>query len=140
MSLRSPAEITATIRATVGVAKDFDFEIQDAPDGAVVVLQTSPRMLRLGATISGPVLMTLIDTAMYAAVIAQVEHGEFGVTSHLNIEFLRRPAPGVLVAAARILRVGRRQVTATVAVDSGADGKLVAHATGAYALFGPPPV
>lgn len=125
-----------TIRSNVGMAMDFDFEIAELRDhGAVVRLPVAEKMLRLGGTVSGPVLMTLVDTAMYAAIIGHAENGQFGVTSHLNIEFLRRPGPGNLLARAEILRMGRRQVSCAVSIENEDDGRLLAHATGAYALF-----
>src|SRR5690625_4698308 len=65
-------------------------------------------MTRLGGTISGPVMMAAADAAMYAVIIAHVEHGQYAVTTHLNIEFLRRPEPGDLYVRAHILKLGPR--------------------------------
>lgn len=136
MPQMSLSEVAGAIRDNAGVAGDFDVEVLSLADaGAEVRLPVDERMLRLGGTVSGPVLMTLVDTAMYAAVLGHVERGAYGVTSHLSIEFLRRPPPEALRARADILRRGRRQVTATVAITSEAESRLVVHATGAYALF-----
>lgn len=136
MPEKSLAGIADTIRTNVGVAADFDFEVVGLPDaGAEIRLPFADKMQRLGGTVSGPVLMTLVDTAMYAAVIGHVVNGEFGVTSHLNIEFLRRPGPETLRARAEILRQGRRQVACAVAVEDEAERRLLAYATGVYALF-----
>lgn len=137
MSEVSPADIERMIADNVDLAVGFRFEVLDLAGGATVKLHYSERMLRLGGTISGPVLMMLVDTAMYAAVIAHAEHGQYGVTSHLNIEFLRRPPPADLIAEATLLRIGRRQVTATVAIRSEGDARPLLHATGGYALFPP---
>lgn len=136
MSDNKLADLAETIRANVGMASDFDFEVVELPDaGAVVRLPFDDGMLRLGGTVSGPVLMTLVDTAMYAAVIGHTANGQFGVTSHLNIEFLRRPEPETLRARANILRMGRRQVSCAVAIEDEREQRLLAYATGAYALF-----
>lgn len=137
MSEVSPADIERMIADNVDLAEGFRFEVLDLADGARVKLHYNDRMLRLGGTISGPVLMMLVDTAMYAAVIAHAEHGQYGVTSHLNIEFLRRPPPAALIAEARLLRVGRRQVTGTVVIHSEGESRPVLHATGGYAVFPP---
>lgn len=130
-------EITETIRANVGMAADYDFEVVELPEaGAAVRMPVTDKMLRLGGTVAGPVLMALVDTAMYAAIIGHTDNGQFGVTSHLNIDFLRRPDGGDLLARADILRLGRRQATCAVAIEGGEERRLLAYATGGYALFG----
>lgn len=139
MSSMTVADVQAAIMRNVGAALGFEFEVLALPeDGAEVRIPFRENMVRLGGTVSGPILMAAVDTALYAAVVAHVEDGQYGVTSHLSIEFLNRPPPAPLRARCRILRRGRRQVTCTVAIESEGDGRLVAHATGAYALFGPP--
>lgn len=136
MTEQKLAEVAETIRANVGMASDFGFEVLDLPDtGALVRLLVTDKMLRLGGTVSGPVLMTLVDTAMYAAIIGHTDEGQFGVTSHLNFNFLRRPGSDNLMARAEILRMGRRQVTCAVSIEGEDEGRLLAYATGAYALF-----
>ncbi|MES1943162.1 hypothetical protein PC39_03527 [Salinisphaera sp. PC39] len=140
MSLMTAAEVQAAIERNVASALGFEFEVTAVTgDGAEVRVPFRENMVRLGDTVSGPVLMTLVDIALYAAVVGHVPDGEYGVTSHLNIEFLNRPPRAALAARCRILRRGRRQMTCTVSIESESDGRLVAHATGAYALFGPPP-
>lgn len=130
------SNIKQQIISNVGAAADFDFEII-ATEEASVTLRVAYRdnMTRLGGTISGPVIMTAADTAMYAAVIHAVDDGGFAVTSHMNIEFLRRPPPADLELVARVLRAGRRQISMTVEVTSVADDRPVAFVTGAYARF-----
>lgn len=139
MSRMTAADVEAAISRNVASALGFEFEVTALPEeGAEVRMPFRDNMTRLGGTVSGPVLMTLVDIALYAAVVGHVEHGEYGVTGHLSIDFLNRPPQAPLRARCRILRRGRRQVTCTVAIESEGDGRLVAHATGAYALFGPP--
>lgn len=136
MSEQDLSTLTETIRANVGMAADFDFEVLALPDnGAVVQLRVTDKLLRLGNTVSGPALMTLVDTAMYAAIIGHTPNGQYGVTSHLSIEFLRRPGPENLVARTEIMRAGRRQVSCHVRIEQADTGRLLAHASGAYALF-----
>lgn len=130
-------DIQAVIKGNVGTAVDFDFKVTAVGDDyAEVTVPFATNLTRLGDTISGPVMMTAADTAMYAAVIHVAEGGEFGVTSHMNIEFLRRPPAAGLRVTARILRAGRRQISCLVEIVSEADDRLVAHVTGAYVLFG----
>lgn len=137
MSLNSPQAIENHIRETVGLARDMDFRVTQARAGfAEIEVGFQDHMTRLGGTISGPVIMTAVDSAMYAAVMATSEHGRYGVTSHLSIDFLRRPAATGLIVRSRILRLGRKSANFAVEVFSQSDpDRLVAHASGAYALF-----
>lgn len=134
--MHTAKQIEALIRKNVGVAGLFDFGVTGVGEGwAEIEIAYTERATRLGGTISGPVMMTAADTAMYAAVIQASDNGEFGVTSHMNIEFLRRPPPAALRVRGRVLRAGRRQVSCVVEIYSTADNNMVAHATGAYVLF-----
>ena len=51
--------------------------------------------LRPGGTISGPTLMLLADVTMYVAVLASIGWVPLAVTTNLNINFLRKGAPGL---------------------------------------------
>ncbi|MEY3012383.1 MAG: hypothetical protein RIT45_1118 [Pseudomonadota bacterium] len=93
--------------------------------------------LRPGGTVSGPAMMTIADTAAYFLVLAHVGPQTLAVTTNLNIHFLRKPAPGGLLAEARLLKHGARLVVSEVRVRSAADGRDVAHATVTYSV--PPP-
>lgn len=136
MSKPTADDIQALLRSNVGTAVDFDFKLTAVGDDyAELVIPFAKNLTRLGGTISGPVMMTAADTAMYAAVIHVAEQGEYGVTSHMNVEFLRRPPAAGLRVTARILRAGRRQISCLVEIVSEADNRLVAHVTGAYVLF-----
>lgn len=98
-------------------------------------LKPTERSIRPGGTISGPALFTLADFSIYVALIGTLGHPGIGaVTSNLNINFLRRPAPADVIAEARIIRLGRRLAFAEVQLFSDGDAELVAHATGSYAI------
>ncbi|MEW6269140.1 MAG: PaaI family thioesterase [Thermodesulfobacteriota bacterium] len=94
------------------------------------------RHLRPGGTVSGPSLMTLADTAMYVAVLAEIGPVPLAVTTNLTINFLRRPRPADVVAEARLLKLGRRLAVGEVALYSDGDPEMVAHATMTYSLPG----
>lgn len=93
-----------------------------------------PAQLRAGGTLSGPTLMTLADTALYAAVLSRVGLEPLAVTSEFAMHFLCKPPPAALVAEATLLRLGRRSAVGEVRIRSEAARDLVAHATGTYAL------
>lgn len=95
-------------------------------------LRAGARHLRPGGTISGPALMKLADTAMYFAVMGGPKLSPRSVTSQLSIHFLKRPAPGDLIAEATIIHIGGRTVTLRVELFSEGDPDPVAFVTGTY--------
>jgi uncharacterized protein (TIGR00369 family) len=93
-----------------------------------------PRQLRPGGTISGPTMMQLADFTMYVAVFSAVGRKPHAVTTNLNINFLRKPAPAALLADARLLRVGKRLVFGEVTIYSEGEDAPVAHVTSTYSI------
>lgn len=90
--------------------------------------------LRPGGTISGPVMMTMADYAMYAAVLSRIGMVELAVTTNLNINFLRRPRPGDVLAEARLLKLGQRLAVGEIALHVDNEEDLVAHVTATYSI------
>lgn len=91
--------------------------------------------LRPGGTIAGPVMMGLADAAMYALVLGRIGPVELAVTTSLNINFLRKPAPGDMLALATGLKFGKRLVIGEIAMYSANEPEeLVAHATATYSV------
>jgi uncharacterized protein (TIGR00369 family) len=96
----------------------------------------SERFLRPGGTIAGPVMMGLADAALYALVLSRIGPVELAVTTNLSINFLRRPAPGDVIADARMLKLGKRLAIGEVSLysESGSEEDPVAHVTGTYSI------
>ena len=90
--------------------------------------------LRPGGTISGPTLMTLADTTAYVAVVSRIGPEFLTVTSHLAIDFLRKPPPAGLRATGEVLKLGRRQAVIAIRIHSQQADELVAYCTCTYAL------
>lgn len=90
--------------------------------------------LRPGGTISGPTMMALADVAIYIAVLSAIGWVPLAVTTHLSINFLRKPSPGDLLAECRLLKLGKRLAVAEVAIRSPGSEDIVAHATGTYSI------
>jgi uncharacterized protein (TIGR00369 family) len=90
--------------------------------------------IRPGGTISGPTMMALADFAMYVAVLSAIGPVPLAVTTNLNINFLRKPAPRDLLAEARLLKLGRRLAVGEVAIHSEGMEKAVAHVTSTYSI------
>lgn len=91
-------------------------------------------MLRPGNVLSGPTLMTAVDTAMYVAVLGHVGVELMAVTADMTLRFLNKGAVGDVIADARVLKLGRKLVAMESRVySSAAPEALVMHATGSYA-------
>jgi uncharacterized protein (TIGR00369 family) len=97
------------------------------------------RFLRPGGTVAGPVLMGLADAAVYALVLSRIGPVELAVTTSLSINFLRRPAPGDVLADARLLKLGKRLAVGEVTLygDGESPAEALAHVTATYSI--PPP-
>ena len=92
------------------------------------------RQLRPGGTIAGPALMALADTAIFVALLAMLGPVALAVTTNLNINFLRKPAPKDVIAEAKLLKLGRRLAVGEVTMLSDGDTAPVAHATLTYSI------
>ncbi len=128
-------DFTALIHATIPLASIWPFEVVSLKSGICVMrLAFREEQLRAGGTLNGPTIMTLADTALYAAVLSRIGLEPLAVTSDLTFRFLRKPQPRPLVAEAEILKLGRRLAVGEVRIRSEGAPALVAHATGTYAL------
>lgn len=90
--------------------------------------------LRPGGTVSGPVLMALADVSIYIAILSAIGWVPLAVTTNLSINFLKKPAPGPLIAEAKLLKLGKRLAVGEIAIHSEGDDELVAHATATYSI------
>ncbi len=90
--------------------------------------------LRPGNTISGPALMTLADTAIYCAILASIGPVLMAVTTNLNINFMRKPAAGDIIAECHLLKLGSRLAVGEVAMYAEGEDEMCAHATCTYSI------
>lgn len=97
-------------------------------------MQTEERHLRPGGTVSGPVQMTLADTAAYLLILAHRGPVALAVTTSLNASFMRRPLPGVVIAEGRMLKLGRRLAVVDVHIHGGDPEAVYCQATVTYSL------
>jgi uncharacterized protein (TIGR00369 family) len=104
------------------------------PLAARVRLNFHADHLRPGGTVSGPAMFALADIALYVAILAQIGRAPLAVTTNLSINFLRKPAPGDLVAEARLMKLGKRLAVGEVAIRPADSAELVAHAVGTYSM------
>ena len=88
-------------------------------DGMVLRLKVADKHLRPGGTVSGPAIFGLADVAFYLALLARIGPLALAVTTHVSIDFLRKPVAGAdLLAEARILKLGRQLAVGDVMVFS----------------------
>lgn len=113
-------------------------EIQiESADGATCLLRQpySEQMLRPGGTVSGPTLMALADFAMYVVLLSAIGPVGLAVTTSLNINFLRKGQPGQdVVAAAKLMKLGKRLAVGEVLLLSGTSPDPIAHVTATYSI------
>ena len=126
-----------------------DFLAREFPQSKCVVLEADHNTatithrvgtdeLRPGGTVSGPVLMTVADVALYVAVLATIGIVPLAVTTGLTINFLRKPSPARdIVGKCRLIKVGRTLAVGEVALYSQGEEAMVAHAGGTYSI---PPI
>ncbi|MEJ6004390.1 PaaI family thioesterase [Paucibacter sp. AS339] len=94
-----------------------------------------PAELRPGGTVSGPVMMTVADVALYVALLGQIGIVPLAVTTSLNINFLRKPASDKdIIGVCRMKKVGKSLAVGEVDLFSEGDPEPVAHAVGTYAI------
>ena len=113
-----------------------DIQIETA-DGHTSLLRQpyDDRMLRPGGTISGPTLMALADFAMYVVLLSAIGPVGLAVTTNLNINFLRKGLPEQdIVAAAKLVKIGKRLAFGEVQLLSGTSPDPIALATATYSI------
>ncbi len=113
-----------------------DTRIESA-DGETCLLRQryGDHMLRPGGTVSGPTLMALADCAMYVVLLSAIGPVGLAVTTNLNINFLRKGEAGHdVLAAAKILKLGKRLAVGEVTLLSGNSPDPIAHVTATYSI------
>jgi len=135
MSRITPEEFEALLRESVPFAAAMGAKCIELSEGkATFRMPFREDFIRPGGTVSGPLLMALADLAMFAVVLSAVGKVEMAVTTNLNINFLRKPAPVDVIAVARMLKLGKRLAVGEVELFSDGDPDMVAHVTATYSI------
>lgn len=91
--------------------------------------------LRPGGTVSGPVLMTVADVALYIAILGEIGIVPLAVTTNLSINFLRKPsADKAIIGVCKLIKLGRTLAVGEVSLYSEGSDELVAHVVGTYSI------
>jgi uncharacterized protein (TIGR00369 family) len=130
----TPEEINAFLRETF--PRGAGAAHVEYADGrrAVCRVRYDESQLRPGGTVSGPTMMSLTDTAVYALIFSAVGLEPLAVTTNLSINFLRKPKPADLIAEARTLKQGKALFVADVVIRSDGDEDPCAHAFVTYSI------
>ena len=100
---------------------------------ATVAHEVGEAELRPGGTVSGPVLMTTADVALYVAVLGEIGIVPLAVTTNLNINFLRKPvATARIIGVCKLIKLGRSLAVGEINLYSEGRKEVVAHAVGTY--------
>ena len=128
-------EIELLTLESLPFAVDYGFRV-DSLDSGISTVRAPYResFLRPGGTISGPVIMGLADYALFVAILTKIGLVELAVTTNLNINFLRRPDPGDLLALANVIKIGKRLAVGQVEVYLDGEENMIAHATSTYSI------
>lgn len=114
----------------------LELELADHPDGAAAHLVVTDRHLNPNGVAHGAVLFAMVDTAMGKATMGVVDEGCWCASIEVQLRFLRPAGRGPLDAVVEIVKPGRTIVHLTARV-TGAEGELVATATGSFAVLRP---
>jgi uncharacterized protein (TIGR00369 family) len=91
--------------------------------------------LRPGGTVSGPVMMTVADVALYVAILGEIGLVALTVTTNLSINFLRKPAADRdIIGVCTLIKLGRTLAVGEVTIYSDGIEDPVAHAVGTYSI------
>ncbi|HNW02722.1 MAG TPA: PaaI family thioesterase [Burkholderiaceae bacterium] len=91
--------------------------------------------LRPGGTVSGPVLMTVADVALYIAILGEIGIVPLAVTTNLSINFLRKPsADKAIIGVCKLIKLGKTLAVGEVSLYSEGSDELVAHVVGTYSI------
>jgi len=91
--------------------------------------------LRPGGTVSGPVLMTVADCALYVAILGEIGIIPLAVTTSLSINFMRKPSSDKdIIGECTLLKVGKSLIVGEVSLYSEGDANAVAHVVGTYSV------
>lgn len=131
--------VTAKDKITAFMKTDFPqakCTIESIGEKSAVVRQTIGfDELRPGGTVSGPVLMTVADCALYVAILGEIGIIPLAVTTSLSINFMRMPSSDKdIIGECNLLKVGKSLIVGEVSLFSEGDPKAVAHVVGTYSI------
>lgn len=103
--------------------------------GATIRHDVGVAELRPGGTVSGPVMMTVADVALYVAILGEIGIVPLTVTTSLTINFLRKPsADRPIIGVCKLMKLGKSLAVGEVWLYSQGLEEPVAHVVGTYSI------
>ena len=103
---------------------------------AVARVEVTAEHLNPHGSVHGAVLFAMVDTAMGAATMSVLGHGQLCASIDVQVRFCKPAFEGGLVATATVMQAGKRIVHLQADVRDQHDA-LVALASGSFAVLGP---
>ncbi|AZR82229.1 MULTISPECIES: PaaI family thioesterase [Piscirickettsiaceae] len=100
---------------------------------AEVELHVEPYHLQHMGFVHGGVISTLMDNTGWYAAVSSLDEGFTAVTMEIKINYLKPASGKHLLASAEVKRQGKKVAFVTIELHD--EGKLVAYATGTYAIL-----
>lgn len=104
-----------------------------APGEAVAQVEVTERLHNPHGALHGAVVFAMVDTAMGAATMSVLDEGQRCASIDVHVRYLRPVLSGTVEATVRVVHAGRSIVN--LAAEVTADGRLVATATGSFAVI-----
>jgi acyl-CoA thioesterase len=119
--------------------KEFlGFDLEQGEGRATATLEVTDRHLNPNGVAHGAVAFALMDTAMGGAVMSVVPAGSRCATIEIHTRYHAAASTGTLRAEATITS-GRKRIVHLQARTLDGEGRLVASATGSFAVMAPDP-
>ncbi|MBP6379788.1 MAG: PaaI family thioesterase [Sphingorhabdus sp.] len=109
----------------------------DGKGGSTASLVAEHKHMNPHGVVHGAVIYAMADTGMGAALYPTLDTGQACATIEIKISYFRPVASGEIHCATQIDNKGRSIAHLTSRIEQG--GKLVALATGSFAILAAPP-
>ena len=127
-------ELSAKMRAT-NITREFGFELLEADAERVrMQMRVTSRHLQVHGVVHGGVTAALADTAGGLSVYLRLPPGSRVATVEMKINFLEAIEGGIVIAEARVIRLGRHFGVVDCDVRDH-DGRLCAKALMTFAVI-----
>jgi len=111
-------------------------KVDEAPGLVRYRLPVRPHLLNPYGVLAGPVLYTVMDYSMGAAMRTVAAEGERSATVEIKVNYLRPVTAGEVTVETRVLHRGRAIAVLESRATDG-EGRLVAVALGTFRVLGP---
>lgn len=125
------ADLQRLIDHDSAFTRSYSFEVREAADGkCAIAVPFLPHFIRPGEILSGQVLITAADVAMWLAIKTLRGIDDPSVTAQMETTFMR-PARAGFLCRATVLDITERRAFG-IADCRSADGELLAHHSMTY--------